>query len=157
MSLARGSNEQERAQLDEWLNESNEFITKSPRYDQLVEEVCVYFYKKTSTQVTEDTLNFIHRSLNELLRNKTSKEAMRKRLSADGEEDNDHSLEKMIHENEMIPREYDMDDMARTADSSDDELILGKDMIIESVKRDKPYDSSALYADKRPRETTMHM
>lgn len=34
MSLAKGENESEREQISEWLNETNEFIVKSYRYEQ---------------------------------------------------------------------------------------------------------------------------
>ena len=153
MSLTRGVNDQEREQIDEWLSESSEFIVKSPRYDQLIESACMYFYKKSSSQVSEDTLNFIRRSANELLRNKASKEAMRKRLRS--EEDDEEDLDKMIGENDIITREYGMEEM-ENVESSDDEYILSKHSLSEATKRDKQYDTS-LYADKRQRDASMHM
>ena len=153
MSLTRGVNDQERDQLDQWLGESNEFIVKSPRYDQLIESACMYFYKKPASQVSEDTLNFIRRSANELLRNKASKEAMRKRLRS--EEGDEEDLDKMIVDNDTVPREYDMEEL-ENVESSDDEYILSRHSLAEAIKRDKQYDTS-LYADKRQRDATMHM
>ena len=38
------------------------------------------YYKEVVTNISEDTLAFVRRSANELLRNKASKEAIRKKL-----------------------------------------------------------------------------
>ena len=86
MTIARVASEQERTEILDWLNENNEFIIKSPRYDHLIDNACMFFYKKSATQVSEDTLNFIRRSANELLRNKASKGAMQKAMPHGGGE-----------------------------------------------------------------------
>ena len=153
MSLARGASEREREEISEWLNENNEFIVKSPRYEQLIDHACMFFDKKSSSQVSEDTLNFIRRSANELLRNKASKEAMRKRLCI--EEDDEAAVEKVIRDNEMMPKDFDMDDEPKDSASSDEELILGKNEFLDMVKREKSdYDNANGYQEKRPRENS---
>lgn len=151
MSLAKGENESEREQISEWLNETNEFIVKSYRYEQLIDNVCLLFYKKPASQVCEDTLNFIKRSTNELLRNKTSKEVMKKRLCTDDEDST--VVEKVIRDNEVGPKGYDMDDDGKDSDS-DNELVMGN---IHSafMKRDKSdFEGASGYQDKRVREAT---
>ena len=142
MTLARVVSDQERTEILDWLNENNEFIIKSPHYDQLIDNACMYFYKKSSSQVSEDTLNFIRRSANELLRNKASKEAMRKRLCLT-EEENESSMNKVIRDNDLFPKEYasmPQEDMMSSSDEedSDNDYILGrKDLLPVSMKRDK--------------------
>lgn len=69
-----------RGAIVEWLNQPNEVIMKSERFDELINQCCMHFYKKTASETSDDNLSFIRRSANELLRNKASKEAMRKRL-----------------------------------------------------------------------------
>ena len=127
MSYARGSSEQEKAEILSWLNENNDFITKSPRFDQLIDSTCMYFYKKHASQVCEDTLNFVRRSANELLRNKASKDAMKKRLT---QEEDDGSLDKALRDNESTQQEYDgvtEENQAVSDDTdSDDDFVLGK-------------------------------
>ena len=127
MSYARGSSEQEKAEILSWLNENNDFITKSPRFDQLIDSTCMYFYKKHASQVCEDTLNFVRRSANELLRNKASKDAMKKRLT---QEEDDGSLDKALRDNESTQQEYDgvtVENQAVSDDTdSDDDFVLGK-------------------------------
>ena len=63
-----------------WLTLSNDVILKSERYEGLINDVCMYFYKESVNNINEDTLAFVRRSANELLRNKASKEALRKKL-----------------------------------------------------------------------------
>ena len=87
MTIAKGSSESEKQDILEWLNQPNEVIMKSPRYDTLIDQACMFFYHKSANEVSDDTLAFVRRSANELLRNKASKEAMRKRLSKN---DNDY-------------------------------------------------------------------
>ena len=70
----------ERNDMIEWLSLPNEIILKSERYENLINDVCLYYYKQTVTSINEDTLAFVRRSANELLRNKASKEALRKKL-----------------------------------------------------------------------------
>lgn len=53
---------------------------KSERFEDLIDRCCMHFYKKHSKEISDDNLSFIRRSANELLRNKASKDAMRKRL-----------------------------------------------------------------------------
>ena len=53
---------------------------KSDRFEDLVNHCCLHFYKKTAQETSDDNLSFIRRSANELLRNKASKEAMKKRI-----------------------------------------------------------------------------
>ena len=64
----------------EWLGLPNDIILKSERYENLINDVCLYYYKQTVNNINEDTLAFVRRSANELLRNKASKEALRKKL-----------------------------------------------------------------------------
>ena len=74
----------------DWLASSNDMIMKSDRFEHLIDSCCLYFYQKHAKDISEDNLSFIRRSANELLRNKASKEAMRKRLlSSDHFEDDD--------------------------------------------------------------------
>lgn len=54
-------------------------ITKSHRFDLLVNQVCIIFYKKPSASLSEDTVNFIRRSIHELFRSK-SKEQLHAQL-----------------------------------------------------------------------------
>ena len=142
MSIARSADDQEKTEILDWLNENNDFIVKSPRYDQLIDNACMFFYKKSATQVSEDTLNFIRRSANELLRNKASKEAMRKRLCLT-EEENESAMNKIIRENDLFPKDYasmHQEDMMSGSDEddSDNDYILGrKDMLPMSMKREK--------------------
>ena len=63
-----------------WLSMQNNQIMKSSRFDSLIDQCCKYFYNKPSSEVSDDNLSFIRRSANELLRNKASKEALRKKI-----------------------------------------------------------------------------
>ena len=63
-----------------WLSQQNNQIMKSPRFDSLINQCCKFFYNKPSSEVSDDNLSFIRRSANELLRNKASKEALRKKI-----------------------------------------------------------------------------
>ena len=151
MSYARGSSEQEKAEILSWLNENNDFITKSPRFDQLIDSTCMYFYKKHASQVCEDTLNFIRRSANELLRNKASKDAMKKRLT---QEEDDGSIDKALHDNESTQQEYDgviAENQDGSDDSdSDDDFVLGKrNTKSNSGKRTRNSRRDEDYDDKR--------
>lgn len=76
----RRTSQEERKQVAEWLSSSNDVIMKSERFEDLIDRCCMHFYKKHSKEISEDNLSFIRRSANELLRNKASKDAMRKRL-----------------------------------------------------------------------------
>lgn len=153
MTIARGSSDQERAEILEWLNENNDYIVKSPRFDQLIDNACMFFYKKRANQVSEDTLNFIRRSANELLRNKASKDAMKKRLTL---EDDDANIDKVIRDNDgVIPRDFEV--MASehnvvpdaAADSDDDYIIDKKVVTTVASKRRRNNDSDEDYVDKR--------
>lgn len=64
----------------EWLEQPNELITKSVRFEQLVNNTCVYYYKKPMSAVTEDTVNFIRRSIHEMLKNKSTKDQIHSKL-----------------------------------------------------------------------------
>lgn len=66
--------------MGQWLVMPNEIILKSERYENLINDVCMYYYKESVNNINEDTLAFVRRSANELLRNKASKEALRKKL-----------------------------------------------------------------------------
>lgn len=70
----------ERNELIEWLVLPNDVILKSERYENLINDACLYYYKESVNNISEDTLAFVRRSANELLRNKASKEAIRKKL-----------------------------------------------------------------------------
>ena len=151
MSYARGSSEQEKAEILSWLNENNDFIIKSPRFDQLIDSTCMYFYKKHASQVCEDTLNFVRRSANELLRNKASKDAMKKRLT---QEEDDGSIDKALHDNESTQQEYDgviAENQDGSDDSdSDDDFVLGKrNTKSNSGKRTRNSRRDEDYDDKR--------
>ena len=151
MSYAKGSSEQEKAEILSWLNENNDFIIKSPRFDQLIDSTCMYFYKKHASQVCEDTLNFIRRSANELLRNKASKDAMKKRLT---QEEDDGSIDKALHDNESTQQEYDgvtAENQDGDDDSdSDDDFVLGKrNTKSNSGKRTRNSRRDEDYDDKR--------
>lgn len=69
-----------RQEMINWLIQPNEVILKSDRYENLINDVCMYYYKESVNNINEDTLSFVRRSANELLRNKASKEALRKKL-----------------------------------------------------------------------------
>ena len=71
---------EERNEMIEWLTLPNEIILKSERYESLINDTCIYYYKEVVSNISEDTLAFVRRSANELLRNKASKEAIRKKL-----------------------------------------------------------------------------
>ena len=151
MSYAKGSSEQEKAEILSWLNENNDFIIKSPRFDQLIDSTCMYFYKKHASQVCEDTLNFVRRSANELLRNKASKDAMKKRLT---QEEDDGSIDKALHDNEYTQQEYDgvtAENQDGSDDSdSDDDFVLGKrNTKSNSGKRTRNSRRDEDYDDKR--------
>ena len=151
MSYAKGSSEQEKAEILSWLNENNDFIIKSPRFDQLIDSTCMYFYKKHASQVCEDTLNFVRRSANELLRNKASKDAMKKRLT---QEEDDGSLDKALRDNESTQQEYDgvtEENQAVSDDTdSDDDFVLGKrNTKSNSGKRTRNSRRDEDYDDKR--------
>ena len=66
--------------MSQWLVMPNEIILKSERYENLINDVCMFYYKESVNNINEDTLAFVRRSANELLRNKASKEALRKKL-----------------------------------------------------------------------------
>lgn len=66
--------------MAKWLESPNDEIMKSKRFEDLIDRCCMHFYKKHFKEISDDNLSFIRRSANELLRNKASKEAMRKRL-----------------------------------------------------------------------------
>ncbi|KAK8807716.1 hypothetical protein JH06_2155 [Blastocystis sp. subtype 4] len=80
MKHIRNTSEEERQAVADWLVMQNESIMKSVRFNELIDKCCMYFYKKPSSEVSDDNLSFIRRSANELLRNKASKEALRKKL-----------------------------------------------------------------------------
>ena len=146
MSIARSADDQEKTEILDWLNENNDFIVKSPRYDQLIDNACMYFYKKPSSQVSEDTLAFIRRSANELLRNKASKEAMRKRLCLPEEED-DTAMDKAIRDNDIFPKEY---DSVRQNGMPSEYILERKDILPLAIKRDKMESQGLLEVeDKR--------
>ena len=44
MSIARSASEQERKEIHEWLSESNDMIVRSPHYEKLIDQACLYFY-----------------------------------------------------------------------------------------------------------------
>lgn len=79
MKHIRNTSEEERQAVADWLVMQNESIMKSVRFNELIDKCCMYFYKKPSSEVSDDNLSFIRRSANELLRNKASKEALRKK------------------------------------------------------------------------------
>ncbi|KAK8805856.1 hypothetical protein WA158_002512 [Blastocystis sp. Blastoise] len=131
MTIAKGASETEKNEILEWLNQPNEVIMKSPRYDTLIDHACMFFYKKPANEVSDDTLAFVRRSANELLRNKASKEAMRKRLSKNDSDLLNKDLDNMGIEDE---------DSEENSDSSDDEAILGK--TYESPSSDMDHNKS---------------
>ena len=70
----------DRRQYLEWLEQPNEMIGKSARFEQLVNHACIIFYKKQATNVSEDSVNFIRRSIHELLRSKPTKDQLHTQL-----------------------------------------------------------------------------
>ena len=80
MKHIRSTSDEERQAVADWLVMQNESIMKSSRFNDLIDKCCMHFYKKPSSEVSDDNLSFIRRSANELLRNKASKEALRKIL-----------------------------------------------------------------------------
>lgn len=70
----------ERRQYIEWLEQPSELITKSIRFEQLVNQTCICSYKKSSNSLSEDTTNFIRRSIHEMLRSKSTKDDLRNQL-----------------------------------------------------------------------------
>ncbi|KAK8799830.1 hypothetical protein WA538_000530 [Blastocystis sp. DL] len=76
----RSTGEEDREKVCAWLSMQNNQIMKSSRFDSLIDQCCKYFYNKPSSEVSDDNLSFIRRSANELLRNKASKEALRKKI-----------------------------------------------------------------------------
>ena len=66
--------------MADWLSLPNETIMKSERFESLINKCCLHYYKKSSSEISDDNLSFIRQSANKLLRNKASKEAMKKRL-----------------------------------------------------------------------------
>ena len=72
----------ERRQYLEWLEQPNELIAKSVRFEHLVSSVCMCFYKKSPQSVSDDTLNFIRRSIHELIRSKATKDHLRSQLAS---------------------------------------------------------------------------
>lgn len=97
MRHIRNTSDEERQAVADWLGQQNEAIMKSPRFTDLIDKCCQHFYRKPASEVGEDNRSFIRRSANELLRNKASKEALRKKLTSpdyhyDEDEDMDVSL-----------------------------------------------------------------
>lgn len=90
----------ERADMINWLTLSNDVILKSERYEGLINDVCMYFYKESVNNINEDTLAFVRRSANELLRNKASKEALRKKL-IQASQDNPSMMDSGIQDTTM--------------------------------------------------------
>ena len=78
--LIRTTPDEQRSEVADWLSLPNETIMKSERFESLINKCCLHYYKKSSSEISDDNLSFIRRSANELLRNKASKEAMKKRL-----------------------------------------------------------------------------
>ena len=74
------SHGEERRQYIEWLEQPSELITKSIRFEQLVNQTCICSYKKSSNSLSEDTTNFIRRSIHEMLRSKSTKDDLRNLL-----------------------------------------------------------------------------
>lgn len=70
---------EDRHQYIDLLQQPIEMIMKSHRFDLLVNHVCMFFYKKPSASLSEDTVNFIRRSSHELFRSK-SKEQLHAQL-----------------------------------------------------------------------------
>lgn len=66
---------------------------KSERFEDLINRCCMQFYKKSAADTSDDNLSFIRRSANELLRNKASKEAMKKRILANDYHDFDDDMD----------------------------------------------------------------
>ncbi|KAK8809506.1 hypothetical protein WA158_000449 [Blastocystis sp. Blastoise] len=96
MSIAKNASDDEKQLILDWLNMPNEVIMKSQRYQDFINQACLVFYKKPVNDINEDTVGFIRRSANELLRNKASKEALRKRLMKPDEPDVDMKLDEEL-------------------------------------------------------------
>lgn len=76
---------------------------KSERFESLINKCCLHYYKKRANEISDDNLSFVRRSANELLRNKASKEAMKKRLLS-----NDYHYEEEVDDIDVNPNLYSM-------------------------------------------------
>ena len=106
----------------EWLREPNDVILKSPRYESLINDTCLYYYKATSSNINEDTFAFVRRSANELMRNKASKDALIKKLRQQDQVSVENpqlgeDMQNPLHLNEIVTRSAYVGDMS-TVDPS---------------------------------------
>lgn len=157
LSLARNAGEIERNEILEWLSQPNEVVIKSNRYEQLVNHTCMYFYKKPANQVSEDTLSFIRRCANELLRNKVSIDAMKRRLlSMDNGMDKDMKMDmdvglKGFHfMTADASTNYLMNDEGTESETSDSDNILGSHMMDGSGGRKRNHGNDLMGDDGIP-------
>lgn len=98
MNILVCSQGDDRRQYLEWLEQPNEMVGKSVRFEQLVNHACIIFYKKQSSNVSEDAVNFIRRSIHELLRSKPTKDQLRTQLMS--------SNGVLNHSMDMLPSSY---------------------------------------------------
>jgi len=89
--------------MAQWLVMPNEIILKSERYENLINDVCMYYYKESVNNINEDTLAFVRRSANELLRNKASKESLRKKLMQASQADPVTMVETSMQDTTPLP------------------------------------------------------
>lgn len=82
----------------EWLEQPSELITKSVRFEQLVNNTCVYYYKKAMSNVSEDTVSFIRRSIHDMLKNKAEKDQIHSKLLS--------SPQHLLHDQHVSTYEY---------------------------------------------------
>ena len=118
----------ERDDMIEWLKQPNDVILKSDRYENLINDTCLYYYKVTTSNINEDTLAFVRRSANELMRNKASKDALVKKLRQPAQVGPENpqlgeDMQNPIHLSEIIPRGSYVGDM-NTVDPSQLGYIL---------------------------------
>lgn len=112
----------EREEMIEWLSQPNDVILKSQRYESLINDTCLYYYKASTSNINEDTLAFVRRSANELMRNKASKDALIKKLRQQGQVSVENpqlgeDIQNSIHLNEIVARSSYVNDMS-TVDPS---------------------------------------
>lgn len=112
----------------DWLSQPNEIILKSSRYESLINDTCLFYYKENSNSINEDTLAFVRRSANELMRNKASKDALSKKLKQQAQasmanQQIGEELQNQLHLNEILPRNSYVSDV-NTVDPSQLSYII---------------------------------
>ena len=114
---------EERRQFLDWLEQPNELIAKSVRFEQLVNHACMCFYKKPLNSVSEDTINFIRRSIHDMIRSKSTKDHLHAQLLSTP------SLVQQPMDAMMNPYEYGDGSMYVPNHMEDNERIIHVDLM----------------------------